>query len=220
MPKTILDLCGGTGSWSRPYEEAGYNVVIVDPAFGGKDVRNYTPPRQVHGVLAAPPCTEFAVSGARWWKGKDPQLLIDAIDVVRACLRIIEQSSPEWWALENPVGRLPKVVPELGRYRWTFKPWQFGDPWEKLTCVWGEHSIPTKKPIEPWPPDGETGMDRWKRGPFMLAPKPSRNQIEQLVRWGLLPVDWEQRYGPTPSRAMLRSITPPGFARAFYEANP
>ena len=25
----ILDLCGGTGSWSAPYREAGYDVRVV-----------------------------------------------------------------------------------------------------------------------------------------------------------------------------------------------
>ncbi len=27
--KVILDLCGGTGSWSRPYKEAGYDVRVM-----------------------------------------------------------------------------------------------------------------------------------------------------------------------------------------------
>jgi hypothetical protein len=35
----ILDLCGGTGAWSQPYREAGYDVEIVDPAHDGRDVR-------------------------------------------------------------------------------------------------------------------------------------------------------------------------------------
>lgn len=26
MAKIILDLCGGTGSWSKPYRDAGYDV--------------------------------------------------------------------------------------------------------------------------------------------------------------------------------------------------
>lgn len=26
MSKIILDLCGGTGSWSKPYRDAGYDV--------------------------------------------------------------------------------------------------------------------------------------------------------------------------------------------------
>jgi len=29
MAKIILDLCGGTGSWSKPYKEAGYDVRLV-----------------------------------------------------------------------------------------------------------------------------------------------------------------------------------------------
>lgn len=55
--KIILDLCGGTGSWSRPYKAAGYDVrVITLPEY---DVRTYVPPDNVYGILAAPPCTEF-----------------------------------------------------------------------------------------------------------------------------------------------------------------
>lgn len=57
--KIILDLCGGTGSWSRPYVDAGYDVrVITLPEY---DVRTYKPPEFVYGILAAPPCTEFSV---------------------------------------------------------------------------------------------------------------------------------------------------------------
>ena len=58
--KTILDLCGGTGSWSKPYKEAGYEVINVTlPKYdvltwdGYKDM-------EVHGILAAPPCTMFS----------------------------------------------------------------------------------------------------------------------------------------------------------------
>lgn len=29
MSKIILDLCGGTGSWSKPYREAGYDVRLI-----------------------------------------------------------------------------------------------------------------------------------------------------------------------------------------------
>ena len=56
--KIILDLCGGTGAWSRPYKVAGYDVRLV--TLPDNDVRLYIPPENVYGVLAAPPCTEFA----------------------------------------------------------------------------------------------------------------------------------------------------------------
>lgn len=52
MREIILDLCGGTGAWSRPYKEAGYDVRIITPP--GQDIKGYHPPRSVYGVLAAP----------------------------------------------------------------------------------------------------------------------------------------------------------------------
>ena len=47
--KIILDLCGGTGAWSRPYKEAGYDVRnITLPDY---DVRIYNPPENVYGIF-------------------------------------------------------------------------------------------------------------------------------------------------------------------------
>lgn len=42
MDKIILDLCGGSGSWSRPYKEAGYDVRLI--TLPDYDVLDYTPP--------------------------------------------------------------------------------------------------------------------------------------------------------------------------------
>ena len=64
MKGTILSLCDFTGSWSRPYREAGYHVVQVDLQHG-QDVRLLRRLAEpVHGILAAPPCTHFSRSGA------------------------------------------------------------------------------------------------------------------------------------------------------------
>jgi len=52
--KIILDLCGGTGAWSKPYKDNGYNVRnITLPEY---DVRTFKSPNNVYGILAAPPC--------------------------------------------------------------------------------------------------------------------------------------------------------------------
>ena len=40
--KIILDLCGGTGAWSKPYKDAGYDVQII--TLPDNDVRLYIPP--------------------------------------------------------------------------------------------------------------------------------------------------------------------------------
>ena len=64
--KTILDLCGGTGSWSAPYKKAGYKVINVTlPKY---DVNLWNKTRDIinaieegiYGILAAPPCTQFS----------------------------------------------------------------------------------------------------------------------------------------------------------------
>lgn len=185
MDRIILDLCGGTGAWSRPYAEAGYDVRLV--TLPEQDVCTYEPPDDVWGILAAPPCTEFAVSGARWWAKKPTSKLQEAIKITEACIGIIRESRPKWWALENPVGRMRRVIPALGLPSLIFNPCDYGDPWTKRTCLWGEFNLP-------------------KRNPVPITHTKGSSPIH--------------RAAPGPKRAELRSITPPGFARAFFEANP
>ena len=142
MTKIILDLCGGTGAWSQPYKNAGYDVrLITTPEW---DVRFYIPPDNVYGILDAPPCTCFASSGARWQRSKDE--MVEAIGVISACFRIIAISKPKFWVLENPVGTLLNYI---GPPRMYFNPCDFGDPYTKKTVLWGEFNIPKFKPIPP-----------------------------------------------------------------------
>ncbi len=198
--KIILDLCGGTGAWSRPYKEAGYDVRLVTlPEY---DVRYYQPPKHVYGILAAPPCTDFCISGVRWWVEKDrTRGLLLALSVVAARLRIIDQCKPQFWALENPVGRLPRYI---GKYEYTFQPYEYGDPWTKRTCIWGKHNPPIKAPVTP--------VGKWVGG--------SASGHEGIVdNPHFLPPDWIHKLPPGANRSELRSITPSGFARAFFEAN-
>ena len=99
--KIILDLCGGTGAWSRPYKEVGYDVRLI--TLPDNNVLTYTPPKGVYGILAAPPCTEFSLA-----KGGAPRDFESGVEVMTACLQIIWQcrihSKLAFWALENPVG--------------------------------------------------------------------------------------------------------------------
>lgn len=137
--KMILSLCDYTGNWSRPYEEAGYAVVRVDLQHG-QDVRllrHVAAP--VHGILAAPPCTHFARSGARLWAAKGEAAVLEGLAVVDACLRAVAIHAPTWWALENPIGRLKDY---LGPPVFKCDPCDFGDPWTKRTWLWGRFAPP------------------------------------------------------------------------------
>jgi hypothetical protein len=142
MPQTILSLCDYSGVWSQPYVDAGYDVIRVDMKHG-QDVRLLKlPSRPVHGILAAPPCTVFANSGARWPRSDDE--MREGLSIVDACLRFVVACRPLWWVLENPTGKLKHY---LGPPAWTFNPSDYGDPYTKLTCLWGNFCPPMKVPV-------------------------------------------------------------------------
>ncbi len=192
----ILDLCGGSGNWSKPYAEADYDVLLIDiqlpdrcgAVFG--DVAHLERlPFRVIGVLAAPPCTMFSRAGNRWIRS--PAQMAEALRVVDACLRIVKVHEPDWWALENPVGKLSRY---LGPPRMTFNPCDYGDPYTKLTALWGDFKIPKKNPVEPMRVDG----GHHSQDAYLLK------------KFGRM---------PRSTRAALRSQTPPGFAKAFFEVN-
>ena len=49
MKKIILDLCGGTGSWTKYYPKKDYDVRVI--TLPDNDVRTYEPPKNVYGIL-------------------------------------------------------------------------------------------------------------------------------------------------------------------------
>lgn len=135
--KLILDLCGGTGAWSKPYAEAGYDVINVTlPMY---DVRTYIPPAHVYGILAAPPCTEFSFAKHFHGKGNYSHNFKEGLSIVDACLRLVVVCDPQWWVLENPRGYLRRW---LGDPVFTFTPWQYEDNYQKVTDLWGDFIIP------------------------------------------------------------------------------
>lgn len=140
--KVILHLCAKSGSDSRPYADAGYNVRLIGI---NEDVRRQCP-SGVYGIIANPPCTHFAGSGARWWAQKGDDALLEALAVADACCRMVLLCNPKFWVLENPVGRLSRYY---GKPRMTYQPCDYGDPWTKRTCLWGNFNIPVKNPVEP-----------------------------------------------------------------------
>jgi hypothetical protein len=141
--KIILDLCGGTGSWSKPYADAGYDVRVI--TLPDHDVLTYQPPTNVYGILAAPPCTMFSLARTT---AKTPRDFVGAMEVVRACLEIIwtarASGSLKFWALENPTAYLRQF---LGKPPMTFQPFEFGDRYKKRTDLWGYYNEPRKKPV-------------------------------------------------------------------------
>jgi hypothetical protein len=138
----VLDLCGGSGAWSKPYADAGYDVEIVDLVRDGRDVRLLERfSGRVHGILAAPPCTVWSYARNRYPPTEAEKLA--SLSVVDACFRIIATQKPDWWALENPRNKLRRY---LGPAQLEFYHWEYGDAAHKPTCIWGEFTVPAKSP--------------------------------------------------------------------------
>jgi hypothetical protein len=203
--RTVLSLFDYSGNWSLPYEEAGANVVRIDLKHG-VDVMDINATwlmenvmdayGTVDAILAAPPCTDFAVSGAQYWPAKDKSgQTAKSLELVRQVLRCVEFCKPDWWAMENPVGRLNTLLPELATLGpWYFDPCDFGDAYTKRTGLWGNYVPPLPLFV---------GGDR--------SVKPVR-----VCSQG----SWLQKLGGKSEKTKtLRSATPMGFAYSFFLAN-
>lgn len=141
--RIILDLCGGSGAWSKPYKDNGYTVLKFDIK-DGQDIRLLPVfPGRIYGILAAPPCTSFSLAKHNF-HGCTKEELLEGLSVVDACIRIIHVNKPYFWALENPIGRLSDY---LGKPKLIFNPCDYGDGYRKRTAIWGKFKIPKKNVV-------------------------------------------------------------------------
>ena len=147
-------------------------------------------------IIAFPPCTYLTVTGNRWFnidrygekaiqRHKDRK---DAIDFFMT----FANADCEKIAIENPVGIMSS---EWRKPNQIINPWQFGDAFEKKTCLWLK-GLPELKPtnIVEIPP--RKRFDSGKSMPSWYA-----------EAWHL----------PKEERAKLRSKTFPGIAKAMAD---
>jgi hypothetical protein len=205
----VISLCDLTGHMVQPWVDAGYNAILVDPQHGTSRVegRILKVAGTIEDALALigyvmragrivmifgfPPCTDMAVSGARWFEMKraaDRMFQAKAVMVAEQC-RTAGRLSGAPWMVENPVSVLSSA---FGKPQHTFHPADYtayepADNYTKKTCLW-------------------TG------GGFVM-PQPARDASLGA------PDNRIHAASPGPERANFRSITPMGFARAVYEAN-
>ena len=88
-------------------------------------------------MVAHPPCTHLAVSGAAWFKDRQPQQE-EALGFVRL---LMEAPIPRV-AIENPVSVISSRIRQPDQI---IQPWQFGHGETKATCLWLK-GLPTLYP--------------------------------------------------------------------------
>ena len=203
----IVSLCDLTGHMVTPWVNAGYEAVLVDPQHGvnhfgarvtklAMTVEEALPHlAELNGriafVASFPPCTDMAVSGARWFAAKreqDALFQAKAVAVAEQC-RTFARLSGSPWFVENPVSILSSIFgkPDHTFHPYDFTAWEVGDNYTKRTCLW-------------------TG------GGFRM-PAPSRAPNLDA------PDDRIHKAPPSAERGNIRSATPMGFARAVFAAN-
>ena len=233
--KTILSLFDYSGTWSAPYAAAGHNVVQLDIKHDPElaDVRKFSVEYlmdtlgldMVDGILAAPPCTDFAGSGAQYWGTKDADGTTAAsVEMVRQVIRCVEYFKPDFWIIENPIGRLPKLVQGLGKPL-VIHPWQLAGHVDADLSLEEKLRLETMLQINP---KDLTESD-------LELVKASSRYTKRTCFWGRFNAptldprtaircseqgSWLQLLGgKTAKTKEQRSDTPTAFAAALYAAN-
>jgi len=119
-------------------------------------------------MIAHPPCTHLAVSGARWFKDKVTEQA-EALDFVRKLMN----ADIGRICIENPVSIISSRIRKPDQ---TIQPWQFGHGETKRTCLWLK-GLPKLVPT-----DIVDGRDQriWK-----LPPSPDRWKIRSTTFQGI-----------------------------------
>ena len=130
----VLVACEDSGTVRDAFLRAGHDAMSCDilptdsagPHYQG-DVRD------ILGdgwdlMIAHPPCTHLAVSGARWFKDKVTEQA-EALDFVR----LLMAAPIERIAIENPVSIISSKIRKPDQI---IQPWQFGHGETKATCLW------------------------------------------------------------------------------------
>lgn len=132
-------------------------------------------------MIAHPPCTHLAVSGARWFREKQTEQA-EALEFVR---KLLDAPVPRI-ALENPISIISSRIRKPDQI---IQPWQHGHGETKATCLWLKN-LPPLEPTEivegraPRVHYASPGPDRWKERSRTL-PGIAAAMAEQ---WGTLSV--------------------------------
>jgi hypothetical protein len=150
--QVVISLFDHTGNMVAPWAEAGFLCYCVDLQHTagefregniirvGADVREWLPPfAAVKMLFAFPPCTDVAVSGARWFQDKGLGALVQALQLFDAAVRLAEWTRAPY-LIENPVSTISTY---WRKPDYIFDPCDFGgyldppgDAYTKRTCLW------------------------------------------------------------------------------------
>lgn len=146
-------------------------------------------------LIAHPPCTHLAVSGARWFKDKQGEQQA-ALTFVRALM----DATVARIAVENPISIISSRIRKPDQI---IQPWQFGHKELKATCLWLKN-LPKLTPTDVLNPPKRTDFD-----PAGWADELYQEEYRKWARVHQMP--------PGPDRWKARSRTLRGIADAMAD---
>jgi len=134
-PLRVLVACEYSGTVRDAFRRRGHDVMscdllptdVIGPHYQG-DVMDLLLPDAWDLMIAHPPCTHLAVSGARWFKDKQVEQA-EALDFVR----LLMAAPVPRIAIENPISIISSRIRKPDQI---IQPWQFGHGETKATCLW------------------------------------------------------------------------------------
>ena len=193
----VLIACECSGEVRRAFRALGHDAWSADlqPADDG-DPHHFcgdVVPHLAAGwdlMIGHPPCTHLAVSGAKHFHRKEKQQL-EALNFVR----LLMNAPVPRICIENPVSVISTAIRKPDQI---IQPWQFGDQYQKTTCLWLKNLPPL---VHQWRTDLFGDCQHVERGEFITTPSGKR-----LPKW----------YSDNKN-AKNRSKTFPGIARQMAE---
>ena len=183
----VLIACEYSGVVREAFTKAGHSAVSCDLLPTDQPGVHYQGPIQNllytaewDMMIAFPPCTHLAVSGARYFKDKREQQE-DALDFVRQLMN----APIHYIAIENPVG---VISSRIRRPDQIIQPYQFGEDASKKTCLWLKN-LPKLAPTKYMQGRYINGKLRWSNqtdsGQNRLTPSPTRGHDRAKTYQGI-----------------------------------
>jgi hypothetical protein len=140
----VLIACEFSGTVRNAFRKLGHNAFSCDiepsddnsPYHYQCDVRNVINAYEWDLLIAHPPCTYLTLAGNRWFKpeyaDKFPTRIKDRQDAHDFFMELYNAPIPHI-CVENPIGVMSSLFRKPDQI---IQPWQFGDPFQKSTCLW------------------------------------------------------------------------------------
>ena len=151
----ILVACEESQAITKEFRKLGHEAFSCDllPCSGGHPEWHYQ--QDVFEVInkgwdmmiAHPPCTFLAVSGARWLYNKDGSKNVERWENQSKALDFVQKliDAPiDKIAIENPISVISSNIRKPDQI---VQPWQFGDKAQKSTCLWLKN-LPKLEPTD------------------------------------------------------------------------